>query len=289
MSYVNPHYLLEPEWLAAHLEDPDLRLLDCRVDMTLNQAGGLDFTPARQAWEQAHIPGAHFLDFVAELSAPDTGLGFTLPGPRQFAEVMSAHGVGEGTRVAVYDGFHNMWAARLWWMLREYGFTNAAVLNGGLTRWTREGRPLSDEVRAYPAGHFIPRRGARLIVGKEDVHSALGAKHTRIVDALPAEHYCGAMSFGYARNGHIPSAVNLPWSSVVDPETHAFLPAEDLRRALDGTNTAPDQRIITYCGGGIAASAVALAFALMGRPEVSIYDGSLQEWSADPSLPMETV
>jgi thiosulfate/3-mercaptopyruvate sulfurtransferase len=288
MRYVNPQYLVDTEWLNSHLEDADLRLLDCRVDMTLNAAGGLDFTPARQAWQQAHIPGAHFLDFVADLSAPDTDLGFMLPGPGQFSEVMSAHGVGEGTRVVVYDGFHNMWAARLWWMLREYGFSNAAVLNGGLTRWTREGRPLSDRVRAHPPARFVPRRDTHVILGKDDVLSALGAATTRIVDALPAEHYCGAMSFGYARSGHIRSAVNLPWSSVVDHETHAFLPAEDLQRVLDGTGVAPDQRIITYCGGGIAASAVALAFALMGRPEVSIYDGSLSEWSADPSLPMET-
>lgn len=288
MSYANPQYLVETEWLASHLDDADLRILDCRLDMTPNKTGGLDFTPARAAWEQAHIPGAHFLDFIEDLSAHDTNLPFMLPGPEQFSEVMAARGVGEGTRVVVYDGFHNMWAARVWWMLRAYGFTSAAVLNGGLTKWTHEGCPLSNTVREHPPGQFVARLDPRVMVGKDEVRAAVDSGSTCVVDALSAEHYAGQGSVGAARNGHIPSAVNVPWLTVVDIATHAFLPAEDLQRTFDASGVAPHQRVITYCGGGIAASAVAFAMALSGRTDVAVYDGSLYEWAADPSLPMET-
>ena len=289
MTYANPHFLVETDWLEAHLGDAGLRVIDCRIDMlpAEGQARGLRFVPAADAWKAAHVPGATFVDFAQDLSDPDHALQFMLPPAGQCADVMSRHGVGDGTRVVLYDGFMNMWAARLWWMLRAYGFDHAAVLNGGWHKWKTEGRRTSSEVPTPPMTTFRVERRRDCFVGSQDVLRGIGDPGTCLVDAMTPEHYAGETSY-YSRPGHIESAVNVPFLSVVDPETQAYLAPAALRSRLEsvGATTAP--RVVTYCGGGIAASSTAFALALLGHDDVVIYDGSLSEWTADPSLPMET-
>jgi thiosulfate/3-mercaptopyruvate sulfurtransferase len=289
MSYQNADHLVETDWLEAHLADPELRILDCHVGMSPTLTGGIDFVPGRAEWEKGHIPGADFIDFSTELSDPASTMGFMLPPAEQFAEVMGRHGVGEGTRVVIYDELMNMWAARLWWMLRHYGFTNAAVLNGGSHKWKQEGRPLSQDVVAHAPAQFTPvRDGAPLFVGKDDVLAGITDAGTCLVDAMTSESYDGSPFPGVARPGHIASASNVPFAEVVDQNTMAYLPADQLQAKLAATSAGPDGRVITYCGAGIAASSVAFAMALVGRDNLSIYDASLFEWAADPALPMET-
>ena len=150
MTYAKPHFLVDPDWLEAHLGDAGLRIIDCRIDMLPAEGGGLRFVPATNAWKEEHIPGATFVDFHEDLSDREHTLLFMLPSAQQFAEVMSRHGVGDGTRVVLYDGFMNAWAARLWWMLRTYGFDEAAVLNGGWHKWKKEGRQTSSELSKSP-------------------------------------------------------------------------------------------------------------------------------------------
>lgn len=286
MGYPNDRYVVETDWLEEHLEDPDLRILDCSVDHRLTEEGAFEFTPARGTWESGHIPGASFVDFNREASDPESELPFMLPPPDAFGEAMASHGVGSGTRVVIYDKFCNNWAARLWWTLRANGFTNAAVLNGGLVKWKLEGRPVSTAAETPSPGDFTARPEPEVIVGKEAVLAAIGDPNVRIVDALSADHYSGN-PIGVARPGHIVSAANLPWLDVVDMDTHAFLPAEELGPALDRLGLAPDSPVITYCTAGVASSLVAFAMVLMGHDNLSIYDGSLLEWAADPALPME--
>ncbi len=289
MTYANPDYLVETDWLEAHLGDADLRVIDCRIDMlpAEGEAHGLRFVPAAAAWKAAHVPGATFVDFNQDLSDHDHALQFMLPPAGQFADVMSRHGVGDGTRVVLYDGFMNMWAARLWWMLRAYGFDAAAVLNGGWHKWTAEGRQTSSDVPTPPIATFKVTRRRNCFVGSNDVLRSIGDPGTCLVDAMTPEHYAGQTSF-YGRPGHIESAVNVPFPSVVDPETHAYLAPAPLRARLESVGATTASRVVTYCGGGIAASSAAFALALLGHDDVAIYDGSLSEWTADPSLPMET-
>ena len=287
MSYANPHFLVDTDWLEAHLGDAGLRVIDCRIDMLPAEGGGLRFVPAAKAWNEEHIPGATFVDFNEDLSDRNHALPFMLPSAQQFAEVMSRHGVGDGTRVVLYDGFMNAWAARLWWMLRTYGFDEVAVLNGGWHKWKQECRKTSSEVPKPPMATFKAVRRRDCFVTSQEVLRGIGDPGTCLVDALTPEHFAGQTSF-YARPGHIKSAVNVPFFSVVDPETQAYLGADALRSQLEGARATTAPRVVTYCGAGIAASSIAFALALLGRDEVAIYDGSLSEWTADPNLPMET-
>ncbi|MDA0365130.1 MAG: sulfurtransferase [Chloroflexi bacterium] len=288
MSFVNPQYLVESDWLAAHLDDPDLRVLECTVYLRRpDPAAGLRAESARDDWAASHIPGSAYADLSRDLSDRSTELRFMLPPAEQFAEAMSRYGVGEGTRVVLYDRGMNMWAARIWWMLRAFGFDNAAVLNGGWKKWTGEGRPVSSEPPAYPAAQFIARPRAGLMADRAEVLAAIGDGATCIVNALSAEQHRGEGQSPYGRPGRIPSSTNVPAGGLVNPETHAYLPSETLRAHFADAGAAGDRRVITYCGGGIAASSDAFILTLLGSENVAVYDGSLSEWAADPALPLE--
>lgn len=291
MAYHNSEYLVEPEWLEERLSDSSLRILDCRVSVGMTDTGDYEFGSVREAWQAGHIPGASYVDFVSELSDGSSDLPFMLPPAAAFSEVMSRHGVDPGTRVVVYDGMFNIWATRMWWMLRAYGFTNVAVLNGGMARWTREERELSTgsaDSAEPPRGNFVARSEQKIFVDKDTVLRAIGDETVAIIDALEPGHYTGESPTWVSRPGHIESAANLPYVHVVDLETHRFLPPEKLRSAIDELDLYSQDGVITYCHAAVAASCVAFALALMGVKNVSIYDGSLREWTADPSLPMET-
>jgi thiosulfate/3-mercaptopyruvate sulfurtransferase len=290
MAYQNPQYLVECEWLEQHLDDPNLRIIDCHVDIKPSLIGKPKFHPGRKAWQKAHIPGADFVDFNQELSDPISELELMLPSAHRFSAVMQSHGVRQGDRLVLYDSQMNTWAARLWWMLRHYGFENAAVLNGGMRKWRAEGRPLSAKTPHVPRGDFVARPAAKpLFADKDEVLDAVNNGGACILDALAPEVYSGAKTLGVRRGraGHIPTAANVPFASVVDPQTHAFLPAEQLSQQFDDSGAQSGGRVITYCGAGIAASSVAFALALLGCENIAVYDGSMFEWAADPDLPLE--
>ena len=275
--------LVTAEWLAANLDDPDLVVLDCSVLVQPDGAGGLSILSGREAYSEGHIPTAGFADLMGELSATGSSARFTLPPPEQFAAAMSALGVSDDSRVVLYDGGRSVWAARVWWMLRWIGFDRAALLDGGRPAWTAQGYPLSTEPVSRPAGTLTVALRPELIAEKNEVLAAIGDDTTQLVDAMPAAHYRGEMVM-YARPGHIPGATNVPMTSLVG-ETGRFRPQDELEALLAGDR---DARSITYCGGGIAASANAFIMTRLGYQDVAVYAASLQEWAADESLPMET-
>ncbi len=278
--------LIDTETLAEQLGDPALRIFDCTVLLEAGP-GGVSIESGRQAWEKGHIPGAGFLDLVEELADPGSPFHFMLPPPDRFAEVMSAHGVGDGTRLVLYDSRGSAWAARAWWMLYAYGFDEAAVLDGGWRKWTLEGRPVSLAPPDYPPARFQARPRPGVFVGKEAVLEAVASGTTCLVNGLSAEQHRGTgPTVPGGRPGHIPGSANVPAQDLIDPDTHAFLPEAELRARLEQAG-ATRGRVITYCGGGIAASAVAFALRLLEHQDVAIYDASLEEWATDPSLPIE--
>jgi thiosulfate/3-mercaptopyruvate sulfurtransferase len=287
MSFARPQYLVETEWLAAHLNDPGVRVLECTVYLHPKPDHGFRAESGRVKWAEGHIPGAGFADLTGELSDRTSPLMYMMPPAAQFADAMGRYGVGDGVRVVLYDRAVNMWAARVWWMLRAFGFENAAVLDGGWKKWTLEGRPVATDDGARPARTFAARPRPELIADKKAVLAGVGDRATCLINALSEEQHRGTGGVNYGRAGRITGSTNVVARDLVDPKTHAYLPAEDLRAKFAAAGALDAGRVITYCGGGIAASSDAFVLALLGKDDVAVYDASLSEWAADPSLPME--
>ena len=285
MASTRPELLVDTAALEAALADPALRVFDCTVHLVPDPPR-YRAVAGREGYGEAHVPGAGFLDLPGELSDPDSRLPFTLPSAERFADAMSRHGVGPRTRVILYSRGSPMWAARVWWMLRAFGFDDAALLDGGFEKWTKEGRRVSSALCEYPEARFEPRPRPELVASRAAVLSALGDRAACIIDALPEPSYRGDGPTPYGRAGHIASAVNAPFTRLVRAD-QTLRNADELRALFDGIGLRSDQRAITYCGGGIAASLAAFALVLIGHPDIALYDGSLSEWAPDPSLPME--
>jgi thiosulfate/3-mercaptopyruvate sulfurtransferase len=288
MSWTNPQFLVETDWLAAHVDDPTLRVLECTTILHPRPEGGYRAESGRGTWAGGHIPRSGFADLTDDLCDRTSPLNYMMPPAEQMAASMARLGVGEGTRVVLYDRSLNMWAARVWWMLRAVGFGDAAVLNGGWRKWTVEGRPTSTEPCTYPPARFVARPQPDLFVDKSAVLAGLGGHATCILNALSEAQHKGTGGVTYGRAGRIAGSANVPAQSLVDPATHAYLPAAVLRERFAAAGVLEAGRVITYCGGGIAASSDAFVLTLLGHDHVSVYDASLSEWAADPSLPMET-
>ena len=287
MTFERPQFLVETEWLAQHLDDPGVRALECTVYLHPKPEGGFRAESGHAKWAEGHIPGAGFADLTQELSDRTSKLNYMMPPAEQFADAMGRYGVGDGVRVVLYDRVVNMWAARVWWMLRAFGFDNAAVLNGGWKKWTVEGRAVSTDAGVRPARRFTAKWRPELIADKAAVLAGVGDRATCIVNALTPEQHAGTGGVAYGRPGRISGSTNVAARDLVDPGTHAYLPAETLREKFKASGALDAGRVITYCGGGIAASSDAFVLTLLGKDDVALYDASLSEWATDPSLPME--
>ena len=273
--------LVTVEWLSQHLRDPDLVILDSTVHVVPDGDGGIQSKSGRESYDAGHIPTAAFADLLVDLSDWENPVEFMAPSPEDFVAAISALGVGDYTRVVIYDSYDSAWAARVWWMLRWVGFDNAAILDGGLTAWTAAGHPLSTEPANRAAGDLTLALRAELIVDRNEVLASIGNDDVVLIDALPAPFYRGDMAM-YARPGHIAGAINVPVDSLTDD--NFYRSDEELN---DLFRSDRDTRTITYCGGGIAASSDAFTLVRLGFKDVAIYDASLQEWAADPANPME--
>jgi thiosulfate/3-mercaptopyruvate sulfurtransferase len=286
-QFAHPEFLVTTDWLAQQLDDPAVCIVDCTThtlpwpDLSL-----YDVVAGRADFEKAHVPGAIFVDLDRDVSAPHPRLHFTLPSPERFADAMGRLGIGDETHVIAYSTANHWWASRLWWMLRVFGHDRASILDGGFQKWQREGRRMeSGHGRPRTATHFTARYRPELIATKQDVLAAIGQKDTCTVNALRREQHAGTGGVYYGRRGRITGSVNLPAAEHVGAD-NTFKSADELRSMFSSALAQP--QVITYCGGGIAATSVALVLAMLGYDRVKVYDNSLTEWAADPSLPMET-
>ena len=273
--------LVTPEWLSQLIEDPDLVVGNCTVVTIPHDDGGFHNVSGRPDYETGHIPNAGFADLKGDLCDTTSPIEFAMPIPEQFCRAMGALGVGDDSRVVLYDTNYTAWAARVWWMLHWVGFDRAAILNGGLGAWAAEGHPLSLEPVARPAKQLTPAPRPGLIADREEVLASLDDDNVILIDTLPEEFYRGDIAI-YARPGHIPGAVNIDGLKVLD-KTGRFRSNEELAAMH---NLDRHARIITYCGGGIVASTNAFIMTRLGFTNVAVYTASLQEWAADPTCPM---
>jgi thiosulfate/3-mercaptopyruvate sulfurtransferase len=283
MPYAHPEALVSTEWLAAHLDDPHVRVLDS----SYTQPG---VTPtARDNYERGHIPGAVFFD-IDDVAQPGTSLPHMIPSPERFAEKMRERGIGNDDCIVVYDTVGLSSAGRAWWMLRLFGHDNVALLDGGLPKWKAEGRPLETTARAIPPRRFTARFRPELVRDKEAIRANLDARREQVVDARAAGRFDGTVEETWPgrRRGHIPGSRNLSFDRVTDPQTKQMKNAEELQRLFAEGGIAPDRPVVTSCGSGVTACAVAFALHLIGHPNAAVYDGSWSEWGLPGDTPIET-
>jgi thiosulfate/3-mercaptopyruvate sulfurtransferase len=273
--------LVTTEWLSRHLDDPDLVVLDCTVCTIPEDDGSYRNVSGLADYNKGHIPTAGFADLKGDLVDCNSTIEFAVPTPEQFCSAMGALGVGDDSRVVLYDANYSAWAARVWWMLRWVGFDQAALLDGGLKVWTAEGRPLSTEPATRAARHLTPDPRPQLIADRDEVLASIDDGAVSIIDTMPEEYYRGEKTL-YQRPGHIPGASNANALNLFD-ESGRYRPDEELADLIDGDHNV---RAITYCGGGIMASSSAFVMTRLGFTNVAVYTASLQEWAADPANPM---
>jgi thiosulfate/3-mercaptopyruvate sulfurtransferase len=284
MPYAHPESLVSTEWLAAHMADPGVRVVDARFTLP-------GITPsAREGYDKQHIPGAPFFD-IDEIADHSSPLPHMLPKPAEFAAHMSRLGIGDEHRVIAYDqtGW-SMAAQRAWWMLRVFGHDNVAIVAGGLSKWIAEGRPVTAEVPRPTPANFTPRFRPELVRDKAAMRGTLGGHREQVIDARAKGRFEGTMPEirPGLRSGHIPGSRNLPYDQLVDPATKLPLPAEALEQRFRAAGLRPDHPIIASCGSGVSACALAFGLHLIGWPEAAVYDGSWTEWGAPGDTPVET-
>jgi thiosulfate/3-mercaptopyruvate sulfurtransferase len=287
VPFAHPEYLVGTQWLAEHLADPQVRVLDGTTHLPpLPDLSLYDVVSGRADFEKGHIPGAGFVDIEHELSTPHPRLHFMLPTAEAFAAAMGRLGIGNDTHVVTYATGNHWWATRLWWMLRVFGHDRVSVLDGGFQKWQSEGRPLETGApRAQAPRAFTARMRPEMVATREEILAAVGRRETCTVNALRPEQHAGTGGVHYGRRGHITGSVNIPALHHIRPD-NTFRDADELRALFAPALAAPE--VLTYCGGGIAATSVALVLAMLGHERVKVYDNSLTEWAADPALPMET-
>jgi len=275
--------LIETEELARELHAPDLVILDASWHMP---AEGRN---ARAEYLAEHIPGALFFE-IDEIADTKSHLPHMLPPPEKFSSRMRSMGIGDGSRIVVYDAAGLFSAARVWWTFRVMGVQDISVLNGGLPKWKREGHPLeSGEPTARTARHFTARRNADLVRDLSDMKSLIKDRTAEIVDARAAERFAGKAPESRAglRSGHIPGAHNLPFAKLIAKDG-TLKPAPEVERLFEEAGVDLSKPVVASCGSGITASVLALALAEIGHRRTSVYDGSWSEWGADQNLPIET-
>ncbi len=287
-GFVHPEFLVETDWLEQHLTNANVVVLDCTTHLIPNPAITYDVVPGREDFEKGHIKGAQFCDVSRDVSDTSHKFRFMRQTPDDFAAAMRRFGVSDDTKVVLYSTTSPQWASRVWWLLREFGHDNAAVLNGGWQKWSRENRRSETGAgQAHPEGNFTVKPPRHLMADKDEVKAAVGNGAICTLNALAEAQHKATGGNTYGRPGRIAGSVNVPAAHLLDPATNTFLPADELRRKFDQVG-AMDRAVIVYCGGGIAATADALALTLLGHTNVKVYDASMSEWAKDESLPMET-
>jgi len=282
MSADDPKMLVSTQWLADHLNDPDMRILDASwylPDMDRD---------AKAEYAAAHIPGARFYDLDAQ-SDSVSDLPHMAPSPEKFMSRMRAMGVGDGHQVVVYDGAGIFSAARVWWLFRLMGKTDIAVLDGGFGKWQAEGRPVEDRPPVVRDRHMTAQRQAHLVKDVTQVAAAAKLGDWQIVDARGPDRFRGEAPEPREglRAGHIPGSRNVHYATLLNADG-TLKRGDALRAAFEAGGVDLDRRVITTCGSGVTAAILSLGLEVLGHKDWSLYDGSWAEWGQFEQLKVET-
>jgi thiosulfate/3-mercaptopyruvate sulfurtransferase len=278
-EYAHPEVLVDTNWVADHLDDPQVRILESDEDILL--------------YDQGHIPGSIKIDWVGDLNDP---VMRDYLNKEQFEALCAARGISNDTTVVFYGDKHNWWATYALWVFKLFGHSDARIMDGGRAKWVAEGRPMTREVRQYPAGTYTaPERDDSTIRAfRDDVRAHIKANGTALVDVRSPQEYSGERTHmpeypqeGTLRGGHIPTAANIPWAKAV-LEDSTFKSASELRELYGTQHVTADKDVIAYCRIGERSSHTWFVLTyLLGYPRVRNYDGSWTEWGNAVGLPIE--
>lgn len=277
-AFSRPELLVSSEWLAEHLQRPEVRVVDVRwrpdgSGRSLHQVG--------------HIPDAVYLDWATELVDVEDEAGlFLLAGPDQVSTALARAGIGDGASVVLYDDTASLFAARVWWSLRVYGFESARILDGGYRAWVSEDRPVSNAQPSPAPAQFTARAQLRMRLTTADVRGLLGSPDVMLLDARAPAEYRGQQG-NTRRLGHIPGAVNVPVAAMSQPGGQHFRDGDELRSMLARANVSRGRRLVCYDGSGIAAAKLAFVLTLLGHNDVAVYDGGWADWGNRLDLPVD--
>ena len=268
-------FVVSTEWLAKHLDAPDIVILDGSWHLPPTGRNG------QAEYDEAHIPGAMFFDIDA-ISDEKSDLPHMLPRPEKFASHMRKLGLGDGQKIVVYDQLGMFSAARVWWMFHAMGHEDVAVLDGGLPKWIAEDRPVTQDVRRTLEGHFSARRNAAMVADADDVAAHLKNGTAQLVDARPADRFAGKAPEprGGVRSGHIEGAYNLPFPTLLNGDGTLKSNAE-IEAAFVAAGIDLDKPVVTMCGSGVTAAVLSLGLEAIGRKPAGLYDGSWADWGAE--------
>ncbi len=272
---------VSPAWLAAHLAEPDVRVVDATWYLPWLHRD------AQREFREAHIPGAVYFDIDA-IADRRTTLPHMLPDAESFAQSVGALGIGEGDRVIVYGGRHLVASARVWWTFRVFGHDQVAVLDGGFPRWRDEGLPLESGESTPTPRRFLARMRHELVADLDRVRRILKGRGEEVVDARSQGRFVGTEPEPRpgVRSGHIPGSLNLPSDRLFGPEG-LLLPPEGLRRAFEAAGLDLDRPVVTTCGSGVTAAVLAFGLYVLGQEYAAVYDGSWTEWGGRTDTPVE--
>ena len=284
-----PNAIVNCEWLAEKINNENIRTYDCTTYLHYRDNDpSLPYVveSGREQYEKSHIPNSSYIDLQSDLSDKDSPYRFTMPDLKILSESFKKIGIGENFHIILYSRNGTQWSARIWWMLRSVGVDNVSILDGGFNEWVRLGLPTSDKILTFPESNFNFKPRDDIFIGKEPVIKALEDKNTKILNSLTEDIHKG-QNPRYGRPGRIPNSLNIPFHKLLDPETGKFLGAEELLDIFEQNKIGYENKIINYCGGGIAASLEAFVLYQLGYKNLKIYDNSLSEWAIDEDLPME--
>ena len=270
MTYAHPEQLVDTAWVAAHASDANVRIVDMR----------------QNGYGEGHVPGAAYLSPVAIRDAKNPPT--FLPSAEAFEEMMAKLGIGDGTRVIAYDERGGIYAARLWWILNYFGHSNVALMNGGWLKWSAEQRPMTKETPTIASGRFTARPQPRWVATASDVVNAIDKPGVKIVDARTTAEIEGKDLRNIKRGGFIASSVPVYWEDLLDPQTKAFKPAEELQQIYQSRGIMPSHEVIAYCQVGMRASVDLFALHLIGYDKLRNYYGAWEEWGNRDDLPIST-
>ena len=274
--------LVSTEWLARELGASDLRVVDA------TKFGGDSGRDARAEYEAGHVPGALFMD-LGDLVDANAAIENMAPPPEKFASRMQSLGLGDGSRIVLYDDSPLNSAARAWWLLKLFGAHDVAILDGGLAKWKAEGRPLEMGKQTQRHRHFTVWRDAKAVRTKDQMLANLDSGAEQVVDARPAARFTGADRDprpGMAP-GHIPGSRSLPHGNLFNADG-TWKQGDALRAAFVDAGVDLDRPLVMTCGSGMTASALAFGAHLLGKGDVAVYDGSWAEWGSDAGTPKAT-